>query len=75
MGYFQVGAGELEEAAAGGRLQSRHGAIRVVSPVCLPALVVVTFFSFTRAWNEFLYAYVFTSTNQARTITAAGQLH
>ena len=38
-------------------------------PLALPALVVVTFFSFTHAWNEFLYAHVFTSTNSARTIT------
>ena len=29
----------------------------------------MTFFSFTHAWNEFLYAHVFTSTNNARTIT------
>jgi len=35
----------------------------------LPAIVVVTFFSFTHAWNEFLYAHVFTSTTSARTVT------
>jgi multiple sugar transport system permease protein len=43
--------------------------LRVVLPMSLPALVVVTFFSFTHAWNEFLYAYVFTSTTSARTVT------
>jgi multiple sugar transport system permease protein len=43
--------------------------LRVVLPMSLPALVVVTFFSFTHAWNEFLYAHVFTSTTSARTVT------
>ena len=69
MGYFKSVPVELEEAA---RVDgcSRVGALmRVVLPMSLPALVVVTFFSFTHAWNEFLYAYVFTSTTEARTVT------
>src|ERR671922_395074 len=70
MGYFKSVPVELEEAALVDGCNRVSALIRVVLPVCLPALVVVTFFSFTRAWNEFLYAYVFTSTNQARTITA-----
>jgi multiple sugar transport system permease protein len=70
MGYFKSVPVELEEAALVDGCNRVTALIRVVLPVCLPALVVVTFFSFTRAWNEFLYAYVFTSTNQARTITA-----
>src|SRR5262245_36345346 len=49
---------------------NRVGAlVRIVLPMSLPALVVVTFFSFTHAWNEFLYAHVFTSTTNARTVT------
>src|SRR5215211_3815349 len=70
MGYFRSVPVELEEAALVDGCNRVTALIRVVLPVCLPALVVVTFFSFTRSWNEFLYAYVFTSTNQARTITA-----
>jgi multiple sugar transport system permease protein len=70
MGYFKSVPVELEEAALVDGCNRVTALIRVVLPVCLPAIVVVTFFSFTRAWNEFLYAYVFTSTNQARTITA-----
>jgi multiple sugar transport system permease protein len=69
MGYFRSVPVELEEAALVDGCNRVTALIRVVLPVCLPALVVVTFFSFTRSWNEFLYAYVFTSTNQARTIT------
>jgi multiple sugar transport system permease protein len=69
MGYFRSVPVELEEAALVDGCNRVTALIRVVLPVCLPALVVVTFFSFTRSWNEFLYAYVFTSTNRARTIT------
>jgi multiple sugar transport system permease protein len=69
MGYFKSVPAELEEAALVDGCNRVTALIRVVLPVSLPALVVVTFFCFTRAWNEFLYAYVFTSTNAARTIT------
>jgi multiple sugar transport system permease protein len=69
MGYFRSVPTELEEAALVDGCNRVTALIRVVLPVSLPALVVVTFFCFTRAWNEFLYAYVFTSTNAARTIT------
>src|SRR5262249_49107572 len=63
MGYFKSVPVELAEASRVGAL------VRIVLPMSLPALVVVTFFSFTHAWNEFLYAYVFTSTTSARTVT------
>jgi multiple sugar transport system permease protein len=69
MGYFKSVPTELEEAALVDGCNRVTALIRVILPVSLPALVVVTFFCFTRAWNEFLYAYVFTSTNAARTIT------
>jgi len=38
-------------------------------PMSLPALAVVAFFSFTQAWNEFLYANVFVNSVEVRTIT------
>jgi multiple sugar transport system permease protein len=69
MGYFMSVPRELEEAALVDGCNRVTALIRVILPVSLPALVVVTFFCFTRAWNEFLYAYVFTSTNAAKTIT------
>jgi multiple sugar transport system permease protein len=69
MGYFKSVPVELEEAALVDGCNRITALIRVVLPVAMPAIVVVTFFAFTRAWNEFLYAYVFTSTNQAKTIT------
>jgi multiple sugar transport system permease protein len=69
MGYFASIPVELEEAALVDGCNRISALVRVVLPLALPAIVVVIFFSFTRSWNEFLYAHVFTSTNQARTIT------
>ena len=69
MGYFKSVPVELEESALVDGCNRVSALIRIVLPLSLPALVVVTFFSFTHAWNEFLYAHVFTSTNSARTVT------
>jgi len=69
MGYFKSVPVELEEAALVDGCNRVSALVRIVLPLALPALVVVTFFSFTHAWNEFLYAHVFTSTNSARTVT------
>ena len=69
LGYFRSVPVELEEAALVDGCNRISALLRIVLPLALPAIVVVIFFSFTRAWNEFLYAHVFTSTNQARTIT------
>jgi multiple sugar transport system permease protein len=69
MGYFKSVPVELEEAARVDGCNRVSALVRIVLPMSLPALVVVTFFSFTHAWNEFLYAYVFTSTTSARTVT------
>ena len=69
LGYFRSVPVELEEAALVDGCNRISALWRIVLPLALPAIVVVIFFSFTRAWNEFLYAHVFTSTNQARTIT------
>ena len=69
MGYFRSVPVELEEAARVDGCNRVSALVRIVLPMSLPALVVVTFFSFTHAWNEFLYAHVFTSTTSARTVT------
>ena len=69
MGYFRSVPVELEEAARVDGCNRVGALVRIVLPMSLPALVVVTFFSFTHAWNEFLYAHVFTSTTGARTVT------
>src|SRR5437762_548321 len=52
MGYFKSVPVELEEAARVDGCNRVGALLRVVLPMSLPALVVVTFFSFTHAWNE-----------------------
>jgi multiple sugar transport system permease protein len=69
MGYFKSIPMELEESALVDGCTRIGALVRIVLPLAMPAIVVVIFFSFTRAWNEFLYAHVFTSTNSSRTLT------
>lgn len=59
MGYYRSIPEELEDAAMIDGC-TRFGAFfRVVLPLVRPALLAVTMFSVTQAWNEFLYAYMF----------------
>ena len=56
MGYFRSVPLELEEAALVDGCSRLGTLVRIILPMALPALAVVAFFSFTQAWNEFLYA-------------------
>lgn len=69
MGYFRSVPLELEEAALVDGCTRLGSLVRVILPMSLPALAVVAFFSFTQAWNEFLYANVFVNSVEVRTIT------
>jgi multiple sugar transport system permease protein len=69
MGYFRSVPLELEEAALVDGCSRLGSLIRVILPMSLPALAVVTFCSFTQSWNEFLYANVFVNSVEVRTIT------
>jgi multiple sugar transport system permease protein len=62
---------ELEEAA---RIDgcSRLGAlVRVVLPLARPGIIATALFAFLLCWDEFLYALIFTSTSDAKTIPVA----
>jgi multiple sugar transport system permease protein len=68
MGFFISIPVEIEEAALIDGC-SRIGVLfRIILPIALPALAVVAFFSFTLSWNEYLYAIVFNSDPNVRTI-------
>lgn len=69
MGYFRSVPLELEEAALVDGCSRLGTLVRIILPMSLPALAVVAFFSFTQAWNEFLYATVFVNSVEVRTIT------
>ncbi|TMK26512.1 MAG: carbohydrate ABC transporter permease [Actinobacteria bacterium] len=69
--YFQTIPRELEDAA---RVDgcTRIGALfRVILPLARPGLLSTALFAFLIAWDEFLYALIFTSTNAAKTIPVA----
>ena len=69
LGYFRSVPLELEEAALVDGCSHLSALVRIILPMSLPALAVVAFFSFTQAWNEFLYANVFVNSVEVRTIT------
>lgn len=69
MSYFRSIPVELEEAALIDGCGRLGVLFRIVLPLAAPALVVVALFSFTQGWNEFLYAFVFTSSTSSRTLT------
>ena len=69
--YFQTIPRELEDAA---RVDgcTRIGALfRVILSLARPGLLSTALFAFLIAWDEFLYALIFTSTTAAKTIPVA----
>jgi len=69
LGYFRSVPLELEEAALVDGCSHLGALVRIILPMSLPALAVVAFFSFTQAWNEFIYANVLVNSVDVRTIT------
>ncbi len=69
--YFRTLPADLEEAA---RVDgcSRLGAFfRIVIPLSKPGLFASALFAFLLAWDEFLFALIFTSTTNSKTIPVA----
>jgi multiple sugar transport system permease protein len=67
--YFRSIPVELEEAALIDGCGRLGVLVRIVLPLSAPAIVVVCLFSFTNAWNEFLFALVMTNSVASRTVT------
>lgn len=68
MGYFRAIPEELEQAAmidGATRLQIFR---KITLPLAKPALLAVALFTFTNAWNEFLFAFVFVSNQNLKTL-------
>ena len=68
MGYYRSIPEELEEAAQIDGCNRFQAFTRVVLPLVLPALMAVALFAVTGAWNEFLFAFVFTQSNDSTTL-------
>jgi multiple sugar transport system permease protein len=70
IGYFKTLPVELEDAALIDGC-SRIGALwRVVFPLSTPAIVTVSLFAFVLAWNDLLFAIVFTRTDSMQTLSS-----
>ena len=68
MGYFKSVPRELEEAARIDGASRLQAMIRVVLPLCIPGLLSAGIFAFTLAQNEFLYALIFLTKSDVRTV-------
>lgn len=68
MGYFRSIPVELEEAAMIDGASRLRAFWQITLPLALPALLSVTLFAFTNAWNEFLFAFVFITSESLRTL-------
>jgi multiple sugar transport system permease protein len=68
MGYFRSIPVELEEAAMIDGANRFYIFLRITIPLAAPAILSVTLFAFTNAWNEFLFAFVFITSESLRTL-------
>jgi multiple sugar transport system permease protein len=68
LGYFRSIPAELEEAAMIDGASRLYAFWRITLPLAAPALLAVTLFAFTTAWNEFLFAFVFITSESLRTL-------
>lgn len=68
LGYFRSIPTELDEAAMIDGASRLYIYWRIVVPLAMPAMLAVTLFAFTNAWNEFLFAFVFITSESLRTL-------
>ncbi|MGE3536628.1 MAG: carbohydrate ABC transporter permease [Candidatus Tectimicrobiota bacterium] len=68
MGYFKTIPRELEECARIDGATRWQAMTRIILPLGLPGILSAGIFSFTLSWNEFLYALVFISSPEHKTI-------
>jgi multiple sugar transport system permease protein len=59
LGYYRSIPPDLEEAAMIDGASRLRAFLSITLPLAKPALLSVMLFSFTNAWNEFLFAFVF----------------
>ncbi|MDE0002727.1 MAG: sugar ABC transporter permease [Rhodospirillaceae bacterium] len=67
-GFFDAVPRALEEAAVLDGCTQIEVFFRIVLPLSLPAVAITALFSFLAAWNEFLLALVFNTSNDAYTL-------
>jgi multiple sugar transport system permease protein len=68
MGYFKAIPRELEECARIDGATRVKAMIYIVFPIALPGILSAGIFAFTLSWNEFIYALVFLSSPEQKTV-------
>jgi multiple sugar transport system permease protein len=66
--YFRSIPRDLEDAARVDRCNWINMMVRVILPVASPGLIACAMFAFMSSWGEFLYALLFTSTLNSKTM-------
>ncbi len=67
-GYFAALPRELEESALVDGCTPFQALLRIVLPLSLPGIVAAGLFVFIASWNNFLFAFMFTSGEEVRTL-------
>ena len=68
MGYYRSIPEDLEEAAQIDGATRFVAFARITLPLAMPALLAVMLIAFTNAWNEFLYAFIFLTSESLITL-------
>jgi multiple sugar transport system permease protein len=71
MGYFKSIPYELEECALIDGASRWQILTRIVLPLSVPGIISAGIFAFTLCWNEFIYALVFISSSENKTVPVA----
>jgi multiple sugar transport system permease protein len=68
MGYFKAIPKELEECARIDGATRWKAMLYIIFPVAVPGILSAGIFAFTLSWNEFIYALVFLSSPDEKTV-------
>ena len=68
MGYFKTIPKELEECARIDGATRFKAMIYIILPIAVPGILSAGIFAFTLSWNEFIYALVFLSSPEQKTV-------
>src|SRR3989441_9284239 len=68
MGYFKTIPKELEECARIDGASRLRAMVQIIFPIATPGILSAGIFAFTLSWNEFIYALVFLSSPQQKTV-------
>jgi multiple sugar transport system permease protein len=69
MGYFKAIPRELEECARIDGATRWKAMIYIIIPIAVPGILSAGIFAFTLSWNEFIYALVFLSSAEQKTVS------